>query len=269
MVTLNAFTILAFLCLAYLGIAGRDGRYLYPLSFLLGIGFLNSPTFVLMIPIYAVACAQFVSWKRAPGMLGLFALGLLPLLYIPLASTQNPPINWGYARTLEGFLRQITRGQYERLTFVGVFNPSAGFLDQMAAYARLLAWQFSGPVLILSIAAPTLLKAREQRVWLLLIFLTCLLYSIALTIGMNPDADIQTLFIGRVQWIPSYSLMAILIGFGLIGLLDFASRRSRSVFYLACLTAILLSFAPLTANLDPEFVKYFGGSEQGWLGEYK
>jgi hypothetical protein len=40
-------------------------------------------------------------------------LGLSLYLYVPLASMTNPPMNWGYPRTLEGFWHTMTRGQYE------------------------------------------------------------------------------------------------------------------------------------------------------------
>ena len=41
--------------------------------------------------------------------------GFSCFVLIPLAAWTNPPINWGYAATREGFLHLITRGQYEKL----------------------------------------------------------------------------------------------------------------------------------------------------------
>jgi hypothetical protein len=43
----------------------------------------------------------------------------------------NPPMNWGYPRTWEGFLHALTRGQYERA------NPTSDplrFLEQLRGY---------------------------------------------------------------------------------------------------------------------------------------
>ena len=135
----------------------------------------------------------------------------------------------------------------------------------MLAYGKLLRWQFAPPVLLLTPLSLLLLKQR--RAWLLTLMLCLVMYTFILTAGMNPDLDIQTLFIARVNWIPSYAILAILIGFGLTHLLVFAARHNRFVFCLACIAAILLSFAPLEANFDPEFVKHFGGSEQSGFGE--
>ncbi len=63
---------------------------------------------------------------RAGRTLGtLLLLGGLALsvhLYMPIASEQNPPMNWSYARTPDGFLQAITRGQYERISAVDNFR---------------------------------------------------------------------------------------------------------------------------------------------------
>ena len=53
-------------------------------------------------------------WKSASVCALLFLLGLAWYFYLPLASMTNPPVNWAYARTAEGFVHEITRGQYER-----------------------------------------------------------------------------------------------------------------------------------------------------------
>ncbi|MFM7374894.1 MAG: protein O-mannosyl-transferase family, partial [Chthoniobacterales bacterium] len=39
-------------------------------------------------------------------------LGLLPYAYMPIASSTNPPMNWGYTSTPEGFFYSINRTQY-------------------------------------------------------------------------------------------------------------------------------------------------------------
>ena len=41
-------------------------------------------------------------------------LGAAFYFYMPLASMTNPPMNWGYPRTKEGFWHALTRGQYDK-----------------------------------------------------------------------------------------------------------------------------------------------------------
>lgn len=60
--------------------------------------------------------AFFGRWKQLLLLLLLGMLGLSFHLYMPLASEQNPPMNWANARTLEGFRHALTRGQYAKFT---------------------------------------------------------------------------------------------------------------------------------------------------------
>lgn len=43
-----------------------------------------------------------------------FLCGLAFYIYMPVAAMTNPPVNWGYARTLEGFRHNLGRDHYEK-----------------------------------------------------------------------------------------------------------------------------------------------------------
>ena len=64
----------------------------------------------------------------------LFAqLGLAFYIYMPIVSDlRNPPMNWGYPRTWEGFKHAITRGQYEKIIPAHIF--SMRFISQIGVY---------------------------------------------------------------------------------------------------------------------------------------
>lgn len=67
-------------------------------------------------------------WSGVRSMLMVILLGAAGLslhLYLPIASEQNPPMNWGYARTPEGFTRLLTRGQYESFDVADNFRAIA------------------------------------------------------------------------------------------------------------------------------------------------
>ena len=51
-------------------------------------------------------------WRLIAFLPILVAAGLLPYAYMPLASSTNPPMNWGYTRDVEGFFFSINRSQY-------------------------------------------------------------------------------------------------------------------------------------------------------------
>jgi tetratricopeptide (TPR) repeat protein len=74
-------------------------------------------------------------------------IGVAFYLYLPIASEQNPPMNWGYARTWEGFMHAVTRGQYEAIVPTDIFSEK--FIQQLGAYLTDLRSQFSLPIAVL------------------------------------------------------------------------------------------------------------------------
>ncbi|MBN2301678.1 MAG: DUF2723 domain-containing protein, partial [Lentisphaerae bacterium] len=75
-------------------------------------------------------------------------LGVAFYAYMPIVSDlRNPPMNWGYPRTWEGFKHAITRGQYEKIKPADVF--SATFIDQIGSYFTDLRVQFTLPLALL------------------------------------------------------------------------------------------------------------------------
>ena len=74
-------------------------------------------------------------------------LGVAFYLYLPIASDQNPPMNWGYPRTWEGFMHAVTRGQYEAIVPTDIFSEK--FVKQLGSYLTDLRGQFTLPVAML------------------------------------------------------------------------------------------------------------------------
>ncbi len=54
-------------------------------------------------------------WGKAFSCGIAWAIGSAFYIYMPLAGMSNPPLNWGYPRTVTGFIHAFTRGQYERI----------------------------------------------------------------------------------------------------------------------------------------------------------
>ena len=74
-------------------------------------------------------------------------IGVAFYMYLPMASEQNPPMNWGYPRTWEGFMHAVTRGQYEAIVPTDIFSEK--FIQQLGSYLTDLRNQFSLPVAVL------------------------------------------------------------------------------------------------------------------------
>lgn len=90
----------------------------------LGFAILSGETPILKTAIrffYVVALGLIVlvvvrkfrlEWRLVAYLPFVVALGLLPYAYMPFASSTNPPMNWAYTRTPEGFYFSFNRSQY-------------------------------------------------------------------------------------------------------------------------------------------------------------
>jgi hypothetical protein len=76
----------------------------------LGLIFMAAP-----VGLFMIERKLMTEWKRVLILAGMAALGLSFYAYLPFSSEQNPPMNWGYPRTQEGFIHAVSRGQYEKI----------------------------------------------------------------------------------------------------------------------------------------------------------
>ena len=221
------------------------------------------PVLGLFLPNGKTVCATYL----------LMFLGLSFYLYMPFASEQNPPINWGYPRTWEGLMHAITRGQYEKVTLANVFTLR--FVHQIGAYLHDLRSQFFGPTALLALIPFVSLPwiGKKNRAWFLTTVLAFVGVGILFIILQNPKIDMQTLFIARVQYIQSHAVYAIWLGYGLLLLmawLETLVKNNPLTRWIGTLLVFLLPFSLIHKNYyNPKQLKVVGGSEQnghdfGW-----
>jgi hypothetical protein len=48
----------------------------------------------------------------------------------------NPPMQWGYPRTVEGFIHAFTRGQYEKANLTDIIGDPGRFITQLGMLER-------------------------------------------------------------------------------------------------------------------------------------
>jgi tetratricopeptide (TPR) repeat protein len=173
-------------------------------------------------------------WKPVLIMTGLWILGASFYLYMPIASMTNPPLNWGYPRTVEGFKHAFTRGQYEQT------NPTSSlgkFFDQVWMYGEGAIDEFT-PVYLLIGLIPFLFYKKMQkreRAWLVGLTAIGLCLAVLLLILLNPNTDMQSRQQARVFFTASHIVIAIAIGYGITligGVL--ASQYQRFRFPILC-----------------------------------
>ena len=106
----------------------------------------------------------WLNFRRALICTAMFLAGAAFYFYMPVASSTNPPMNWGYSYTKQGFLHHITRGQYERLNIASPLSPA--FFIQIKLFALAMFQQYSTPLCLFALLTwvlPLWMLARRQR----------------------------------------------------------------------------------------------------------
>jgi len=142
-------------------------------------------------------------------------LGMAFYGYMPIVSDlRNPPMNWGYPRTWEGFKHAITRGQYEQIKPADAF--SLRFIHQLGAYLTDLRGQFTLPIALLGFLPFTAwtVKAMGRRI-------NALYVAIGLCLAASVMAVAEKVFFGGTDAmsltykLPVGLVIAILLAGGL------------------------------------------------------
>jgi tetratricopeptide (TPR) repeat protein len=94
---------------------------------------------------------------------------------MPIASEFNPPMNWGYPRTWEGFKHALTRGQYEKISPTSIFSPS--FIQQVGEYLGDLRNQFTLPLAVLGFLPFTAFGFTSKTIRFRFLLVTVLLVA--------------------------------------------------------------------------------------------
>jgi hypothetical protein len=208
-------------------------RLLWLFMLLFGLALCNQQTIALFVPAFAVLAWR--GWKRLPRRLsprqlgiaaGAFVVGLLPYLYLPLAASQDPALNWGDPTTLHRFVTQVTRGNYGSTSLVVGGTPGSATRNVDMLFSS-LAHGFA--YLGLALAAAGLWWAwrhrRAEGVALLVAFAVAGPAFMAYTRTSFPD-ELTKGVVARFYILPSIPL-AILVGLGAWWLLQAADRLRR------------------------------------------
>ena len=153
-------------------------------------------------------------WLSALYCGGAWALGAAFYLYMPLASMSNPPLNWGYPRTVGGFFHAFTRGQYEK---IHPTTSAVTFVKQIGMYIGGAMEEFNLVYLLIGLVPFVFYKRMQQRerAWVLGLGAVYLCLSLFLLILLNPAADRQARDLNKVFFTASHVLIAMGIGYGL------------------------------------------------------
>jgi tetratricopeptide (TPR) repeat protein len=185
----------------------------------------------------------FTEWKAVLVIVAAFIGGAMFYFYMPIASMTNPPMNWGYPRTVEGFIHAFTRGQYDKT------NPTSDpkrFFEQIMMYKDGAVEEFNFVNLIIGLLPFFFYKKmlKRDRGWVVGLTAIYLGLAFLLLILLNPSTDRQSREQARVFFAASHVIISIAIGYGiaLIGAM-LATQYKEVRFYLLCSAAVAAAIA--------------------------
>ena len=197
---------------------------------------------------------------------GSWLFGAAFYLYMPIAGATVPPMEWGYPRTLDGFIHALTRGQYEHI------KPTSGegsglqlitsffstYLTQIWRFLEGLDAEFN--MLFLLIALVVFLfylkMKRRERTWIIGMVAIFLCLGPFLVLLLNFPSDRQSLELNRVFLTASHVIISMFVGFGLTLLATYLATHyasSRRIFMVVGLCIVDMALFMLVVQSQSRF----------------
>lgn len=180
-----------------------------------------APAIAYYVYVHRDRVAKRVIRRTAVFALVWFMLGFIPYVYIPLAASMDPILNWNRPVTWEGFIRLITRADYG--TFVSGGSIGHSLRERtiaVSAYFTFLVtdWSWVGVILAVTGVAAWYRNLRPWFItWMIAVFF---LGPAFFFYASFPLANRFTLGTYERFLLPSYLFIAIAVGCGLSWLLD-------------------------------------------------
>ncbi len=231
--SMNATFVAAILFVLFLWRDSRRDRYLLLACLLMGLSLTHHITSGLLLPaaFLFVALADWrklVEWRLALKGAGLFLLGLLPYLYLPIRASMDylprgfvwgqPLVREHPPNTLYGFYNLVSGGLWKERMWA--FGP-AELPDRVAMYLNYLygeVGQFHVALVLVGVAGALYLAYRDaaSAVVLSLLYFGWVFYSL--------EYDIEDI---EYYFIPTFLIVCAFMAVGFSGIFDVAERLLR------------------------------------------
>jgi dolichyl-phosphate-mannose-protein mannosyltransferase len=200
------------------------------LFFWIGLGLTNHHTLIF----YALPAAIFVLLDppmREPRRIGTYVLcgvlGLVPYLYLPLASARIPLMSWGDQTTAHGFVNHLLRREYGTFR-LGIQEQGPNLPARLAAYisGSLADLLWIGPILAIVGLAVWIRRPSRALAW-------CwagafLLFVIAFnSLANGPLEPGVSRFVEGRFWQQPHLLVCVFAGLGLAAMADRGGSSAR------------------------------------------
>ena len=189
-------------------------------------------------------------WKPVVIMGLLWVLGAAFYFYMPLAGMSNPPMQWGYPRTVEGFYHALSRGQYEQPNPSDIFNDPGRFIMQLGMLLEGIVTEFNWVFTFIAFLPFLFFKKlhRREKAWLIGITAIYLCLGPLLMVMFNPNPDRASVELTRVFFTASHVLVALLVGYGVTLISAYMATHYEN-FRLSALFVAVVTLLPALITL--------------------
>lgn len=233
---------------------------------------------------------RLYQWRYGVLLLLAVAFGLLPYIYMPIASSTNPPMNWGYAREKAGFFWSINRSQYHGSLslhlldtvgkVVGAAPPSAaeapqeilpqrsrvqGIREFAALYWSKIVDSFGWAAMICFLFAFFIILTLDfpRRIWILTLFSSFLLAAFLEAFFNQPNIDLMGWLVQMKYHAYAYALFSIVVSIGAAGMTYHVLRRRKlsvlwTLLWLVVPGYMMINNAGFCSQRDRWFGWHFG-----------
>jgi tetratricopeptide (TPR) repeat protein len=199
-------------------------------------------------------------WKPVLIMAGLWVLGVSFYLYMALSGMTDPPMMWGYPRTVEGFFHALTRGQYEQPNPTNLITEPGRFVSQIGMLVEGAATEFTWVYLFISLVPFVffLKMGKRERAWLIALTGLYLFLGGLLIVLLNPSPDKAAADLFKVFMCSSHTIVACLIGYGLALTAAFMATHYRNFRLWGLAGGVVAVLLALFCLWDTTGKHYFG-----------
>lgn len=195
-----------------------SGRRLALVAFLCGLGAANHTYMAIFAAAFAIAAvlhepALALRFRQLFAAGAAFVAGLLPYVYLPLRSRQDPALDWGNPESLDRFLAVLTRREFWQRRWLEAprdLLPIAA--DWLTSFPVELGWAAT-LLAVVGLGAAVSRRRLPPHRRALALFATLALLGNLLALALHGSRS--DLFIWHRYYIPSYLLGALLAACGL------------------------------------------------------
>jgi len=156
-------------------------------------------------------------WKTLIFMGLAWVAGISVYFYEAVSGMTDPPMQWGYPRTVEGFFHALSRGQYDTAQGTNIFSDPKRFVFQLGYLVQGLSESFSWVYFFIGLLpfAFLLKMHKRERSWIIGLTSIYICLSVLLVILINVSPDRSSTDLNKVFFTASHGLFAMMIGYGL------------------------------------------------------